>query len=77
MPIVRLAKCEFDGWFQFFKNKELSKKDVWFALNLDNVIMMSSKVHGKVNQGPLYNMNVLFKLSSEKVTPKIKAIEPL
>ena len=42
-----LAKFEFDRWFHFFKNKELSKKKKkkGFPLNPDDVIIMSSNVH--------------------------------
>ena len=41
--LMLLAKFEFDGWFQFVKNKELSKKG--FPLKPDDVIVMSSNVH--------------------------------
>ena len=40
-----LAKFEFDRWFHFFKNKELSKKKKGFPLKPDDVIPMSSNVH--------------------------------
>ena len=41
------AKFEFDGWFHFFKNKELSKKKKKkrFPLKPDVVIVMSSNVY--------------------------------
>ena len=37
------AEFEFDGWFHFFKNKELKK--IGFPLKPDDVIVMSSNVH--------------------------------
>ena len=42
--LMLLAKFEFDRWFNFFKNKELSKK-IGFPLKPDDVIVMSSNVH--------------------------------
>ena len=42
--LMLLAKFECDGWFHFFKNKELSKKK-GFPLKPDDVIVMSSNVH--------------------------------
>ena len=42
--LMLLAKFEFDGWFHFLKNKELSKK-IGFPLKSDDIIMMSSNVH--------------------------------
>ena len=42
--LMLLAKFEFDRWFHFFKNKDLSKK-IGFSLKPDDVIVMSSNVH--------------------------------
>ena len=42
--LMLLAKFEFDGWFHFFKNKELSIKQD-FPIKPDDVIVMSSNVH--------------------------------
>ena len=35
-----LVKIEYDGWFNFFKNKELSKR-IGFPLKPDDVIVIS------------------------------------
>ena len=45
--LMLLAKFEFDGWFHFFKNKELyqKKKIIGFPLKPDDVIVLSSNVH--------------------------------
>ena len=43
--LMLLAKFEFDGLFQFFKNRELLFKKIGFPLKPDQVIMMSSNVH--------------------------------
>ena len=42
--LMLLAKFECDGWFHFFKNKELLKKikKIGFPLKPDDVIVMSS-----------------------------------
>ena len=63
--LLLLAKFECDGWFNFFKNKELSKKKKkkkkGFPLKLDDIIVISSNVHeweGKPSKGPLYDVNV-------------------
>ena len=48
--LMLLAKFEFDGWFNFFKNKELQKKKKkGFPLKLYDVIVMSSDVHVTLN----------------------------
>ena len=39
-----LAKFEYDGWFHFVKNRELSK-EIGFPLKPGDVIVMSSNVH--------------------------------
>ena len=41
--LMLLATFEFDRWFHFFKNKELSKK-IGFPLKPDDVIVMLSYV---------------------------------
>ena len=41
---ILLAKFEFEKWFHFLKNKELSKK-IGFPLKPDDVVMLSSHVH--------------------------------
>ena len=62
--LILFAKYEFDGRFHFFKN---NYQKIGFHLQLDDVNVMSSKVHKwKVHHGPLYDMNVLFKWSLEK-----------
>ena len=43
MMLMLLAEFEFDGWFHFFKNKELSKK-IGLPLKPNDVIVMSSNV---------------------------------
>ena len=62
-----LAKYEFDEWFHFFKKQGIIKKKK--KKDLPKNLMMLSNVHEwkskKVNQGLLYDINVLFNRSSE------------
>ena len=68
-----LAKFECDGWFHFFKNKELSKKKkkIGFPLKPDDVIVMSSNVHewkGKPRSIVWYQC-LMQQIIRNKVTP--------
>ena len=54
-----LAKFEFDGWFHFFKKQGIIKKNrippkTWWR----HRDVMQMYMNGKVNQGPLYDINV-------------------
>ena len=53
-----LAKFEFDGWFHFSKTRNYQKKKD-FPLNLmTSSWCLQMCMNGKINQGPLYGINV-------------------
>ena len=65
-----LAKYECDGWFHFFKNKELLKK-YDFPLKPDDIMVMSSNVHewkGKPRSTVWYQC-LMQQIIQLKVTP--------